>query len=232
VGGLVADGALVCGTRAASRRLLALDEVPITLGGAARYNVTNALCAAAAASALGLPDDAIARGLRDFRSDPRANPGRLNEFRLGGARAIVDFAHNPHGLSALLDLAQRLPRERLLVLLGQAGDRDDAAIVELARVTAAARPDRVVVKRMNAHLRGRGEGEVAGLIDGALRAHGLAAAAIEHAPSELAGARRALEWARAGDLLLLLSHAEREAVLELLGALADSGWAPGRPLPV
>lgn len=230
-GAWVADGQLVLGTAAEAQPLVALDDVPITLGGAARYNVTNALCAAATAWELGLDPEAIARGLRGFRSDPESNPGRLNDFEFGGVRALVDFAHNPHGFEAVFDLARNLAPERLLVLVGQAGDRDDTSIVDLARITAEARPDLVVVKQMAEHLRGRAAGEVVELIDGALREHGLAPEAIEHAPSELAAVRRALEWARPGDLLLLLSHAERAKVLALLSELRRRGWRPGDPLP-
>ena len=62
------------------------------------------------------------------------NPGRLNMFDLGGARVMVDFAHNPHGLEAILEMAVALPAERRLVLIGQAGDRTDTSIRELAEI--------------------------------------------------------------------------------------------------
>ena len=53
-----------------------------------------------------------------------------------------------------------LPAERRLVLLGQAGDRSDEAIRDLARTALALRPDRVVLKEMERYLRGRRPGEV------------------------------------------------------------------------
>lgn len=227
---LLEDGVLVHRTREGREELLDAADVPITLGGVARYNVTNALCAAAAALRLGLPVDAVRRGLADFESDPATNPGRLNQFELGGVRALVDFAHNPHGLQAILAVTAVLPHDRMAVILGQAGDRDDTSIVELARITAAARPDLVVVKRMTGLLRGRTEGEVVRMIDATLRAH-LPPVAIEHAPSELEAVRRALSWARDGDLLLLLCHIERGAVLELLTRLDREGWRAGDALP-
>ena len=39
---------------------------------------------------------------------------------------------------------------------------------------------------------------------------------IRHAPSELEAVKLALEWSEPGDLLLLLLHAQRDEVLELL----------------
>jgi len=54
-------------------------------------------------------------------------------MEIDGFRVLLDYAHNPHGLSALIDFASSLPATRRLLLLGQAGDRDDQAIRELAR---------------------------------------------------------------------------------------------------
>ena len=84
---------------------------------------------------------------------------------------------------------------------------------------------------MPQYLRGRAAGEVSSLIEGELRALGAPAAAVGRAPSELAAARQALEWARPGDLLLLLSHDSRDEVLALLERLGAGGWVPGTPLP-
>lgn len=204
-----------------------VSRIPITVGGKARHNVANALGAVAVAWGLGIPVEAIARGLREFQGTTRDNPGRLNRFDLGGVEVIVDFAHNPHGLKALVDMGGALPARRRLVLLGQAGDRDDNAIRELARVAWAIRPDHVIAKEMAAYTRGRPEGEIPGLIADELRHLGAPPASISLAPSELDGVRQALEWAEAGDLLLLTVHGQRGEVLALLDQLDRRGWRPG-----
>jgi len=206
------------------------EEIPATLGGAARHNVANALAACACAEALGLPNEAMVAGLRGFRSSPSDNPGRLNLFEFGGVKAVVDFAHNPHGLEALFDMAGAMPAERRLVVIGHAGDRDDEAIAEVARTAWAARPDRILVKEQSQHLRGREPGDVVRLLVDALREAGAPEEAYGVAGDELEAVRQALEWARPGDLLLLLILAEREAVLARLGALQLRGWKPGEPL--
>lgn len=229
-----------------SRPLLAVEEIPMTLGGAARHNVANALAAVAVAECLGLSDDAIVQGLRQFEANDADNPGRLNRFTFGGAEvggdegedsneaeqvtAIVDFAHNPHGLEALLDMADALPAKRRCVLVGQAGDRDDDAIRELPRLVWQRRPDLVILKTLTEHLRGREEGDVVALMADELRQLGAPDDAIATAPSELDAVRHALTWARPGDLLLLISHAQRPEVLELLRRLRGAGWRPGSGL--
>ncbi len=104
-----------------------------------------------------------------FGADPEDNAGRLMRYELGGLNLIVDFAHNPTALAGLVDFAQHLRGGgRLALLLGQAGNREDADIDRLAAVAAAARPDFLVVKELESYLRGRDSGEVPALLRRAL----------------------------------------------------------------
>ena len=196
-------------------------ELPIAAGGVARYNVANALAAAAAAEGLGVPVAAIRATLCRFGLDPSDNPGRANLYELGGVRALVDYAHNPHGIAALAGALDGVPTSRRLVVIGQAGDRDDAAIREMARAALALRPDRVIAKEMDAYLRGRARGEVPGIIADELRRAGLSDAAVATSPGEVAAVEEALDWARPGDMLILMLHQERNRVEELL---RRRGW--------
>jgi cyanophycin synthetase len=198
-----------------------VGELPIAAGGAARYNVANALAAAAAAEGLGVPADALRITLCRFGLDPSDNPGRANLYELDGVRVVVDYAHNPHGIAALAGALERVPSTRRLVVIGQAGDRDDGAIREMARAALALRPDRVVAKEMDAYRRGRAPGEVPGIIVDELRRAGLPETAITTASGELLAAEEALDWARPGDLLILMLHQERNRVEELL---RRRGW--------
>jgi UDP-N-acetylmuramyl tripeptide synthase len=220
------EGSLVLTGGGPREVLVPASEVPITAGGAARYNIANALAAAAAAEALGLPPDAVRAALRRFGLDPADNPGRANVYQRDGVRIVVDYAHNPHGIAALAAALDRVPSRRRLVMIGQAGDRDDEAIRDMARATLAFRPDRVMAKEMDAYLRGRAPGEVPGLIADELRRSGVPASAIDTPPGEVAGVLAALEWARPGDLLILALHQERRRVEELLRA---RGWEPASP---
>ncbi len=87
------------------------------------HNVMNALLAAEACHALGVPAEAIAEGL----SALPPVPGRFESFGGDGDPVvIVDFAHTPDALEHALSTARSLldPRGRLTVVFGCGGDRD------------------------------------------------------------------------------------------------------------
>jgi hypothetical protein len=104
------------------------------------------------------------------------------------------------------------------LLLGHAGNREDADFERLAAAAAEFSPDLVVVKEIEGYLRGRAPGEVPRLIRSALLRHGLPESALPMRSSELEAACCALDWSRPGDVVVLLVHslAARTAVVEML----------------
>ena len=220
------DGALVLARGKDRTAVIRVEEIPVTLGGAARHNVANALGALGLAAAAGLPVKAIAEGLRSLTS----NLGRAVFLELGGCGILVDYAHNPHGMSAIVDLASRLQGKRRLLVLGQAGDRDDEAIRNLARAAWALRPDRLIIKELPEMLRGRGLGEVPAVLRDEFLRLGAAPGSITITETELEGIRDALAWAQPGDLLVLLAHTQRDEVFALLDRLREGGWRAGEPV--
>jgi UDP-N-acetylmuramyl tripeptide synthase len=216
----VEEGRIVLARGGAVVPLTPVEDIPATFGGLARHNVANALAAALLAVALGVPDDAIVRGLRTFASGPEENPGRANLLSVGGVRVLVDFAHNPHGMEALVAFARALPASRRLVVIGQAGDRDDEAVRAMARAAWGLAPDVVVIKEMAAFLRGREPGEIPKILDDELRRQGASPSQIVHAASEVDAVERALAWAKDGDLLVLPTHSNRHEVTELIRSRA------------
>jgi cyanophycin synthetase len=226
-----ADGFLVLAEGTTRRRVLAVNDVPAAVNGAARHNVANALAALAAAAVMGVSAEPMARALSRFGRAVDDNVGRANLIELGGVRLLVDYAHNPHGMAALARMAGALPARRRLVLLGQAGDRSDQAIRALARTALALRPDRVVLKEMERYLRGRPVGEVSAIMADELARHGVPDAAVSRAATEVGAVRDALAWAREGDLLLLTVHQDRPLVLALIEGLRAARWRAGEPLP-
>ncbi|HEV2855280.1 MAG TPA: Mur ligase family protein [Thermoanaerobaculia bacterium] len=209
-------GALVLIRNGERVEVARVEEVPITFRGAARHNVANALAAISLAAALGLPVKAMAEGLRRVGGTPEDNPGRANLFERDGARILIDYAHNPHGVLALLNIARSLPAERRLMVIGQAGDRDDEAVRDLARAAWTFRPDHVIVKELPEMLRGRKPGEVPAILEDELLRLGAPPESVTRTDSELEAVREALGWARPGDLLVLLVHTQRDEVLRLL----------------
>jgi UDP-N-acetylmuramyl tripeptide synthase len=229
----VAAGRLLLSAGADEHDLGAVATLPLTAGGYAHFNIANLAAAALAASALGIRPATIAAVFTRFGADPMDNPGRLMRYELGGLQLVVDFAHNPAALANLLELAGRLRQGRLALLLGQAGNRTDTDLRNLATVAAASRPDIVVIKEITSHLRGRGVGEVPAVLRGALARAGLPVATIQEQPDEISAVRAVLSWARPGDVLALPVHtrAARAETLALLQRLSSSGWRAGKPLP-
>jgi cyanophycin synthetase len=207
------------GRRAES--IIALRDIPICFGGAATHNVANALAAAAVAESLKLPLAAIRDGLRGFALED--NPGRANLYGIDGVTVLLDFAHNPAGLEALLPIAASLPAQRRALVIGQAGDRSDADIHDFADAARGLRFDRIIIKRMEGHARGRPPGEAAALLREAFRAQGYPARAIVNAKTELGAAQAVLRWANPGDMVLFLSHEKRDATRDYLSRRAQEG---------
>jgi len=224
------DGWLTLAHNGETLPVLEVGAFPLGMNGAALFNIANALGAICVADALGLPVGAMRDGLTGFTGSPDENPGRGNFIDLGGVTAVVDFAHNPHGVTAFLGALATLPANRRAVLVGQAGDRSDADTAEMARVVWETGPDLVVIKELPHKLRGRKLGELPAVIEAELRRLGAADQAIAHAGDEIEATRLALQWAQPGDMLVLLIHEDRAPVMELLDRLRVSRWQPGKPL--
>jgi cyanophycin synthetase len=221
-------GASTCGVRSGRLRLIhggaeydlgLISAMPLSMGGIATYNVANMAGAALAAITLGIAATAIAAVLARFGSDFKDNPGRMMRFEVGGVRVLIDYAHNPDGLRGFLKVADHMRGTgRLAVLLGQAGNRKDEDVEELAQVAAEFQPDLVVLKEDEAHLRGRAPGEVPRIIRAELKRLGFPDSALPIGNSEVEGARYALDWARPGDVLALPMHSPsaRAALVAML----------------
>jgi cyanophycin synthetase len=226
-----APGTSACGPHQNRLRLIhqgqefdlgAIAELPLSMGGVAAYNIANMAAAALGAVAMGVEPGAIAAVLARFGANLNDNPGRLMRFNVRGITVLLDYAHNPDGLRGFLTVATHLRSAggRLAVLLGQAGNRQDEDIKELAGVAAQFRPDLVVVKEDEAHLRGRSAAEVPRILRAELLRLGLPEQSLPLKHNEIEAARYALEWARPGDVLALPIHSAeaRATVVELLQA--------------
>jgi UDP-N-acetylmuramyl tripeptide synthase len=222
-------GGSTCGThherlllhqRGETHDLGSIPAMPLSVGGAAAYNIANLAAAALAAGALGIGAASISRVFANFGGNAHDNPGRMMRFDVAGAHVLIDYAHNPDGLRGFLSVANRLRGKdgRLGVLLGHAGNRKDEDIQALAGAAAEFRPELIVVKENESQLRGRAPGEVPGIIHRELLRLGLPGASLTMRTTEFAAARCALEWARPGDVLALPLHGAtaRAAVVAML----------------
>lgn len=211
------DGDIVFFDGRGVERICAVNDIPMTLNGAALHNIRNALGAVGVASAMGYSQTQMAAGLSRFNSDERDNPGRLNQFELANsARVIVDFAHNAHSVAAVADTVGRMPARQKWALFGSAGDRSDDEIAAIARGVCALEPDHVVIAEVEAYLRGREPGEVSTIMKQACLERGLTENQIVFAQSPLAGVEFAVSRMQAYDLGLFLVLDQRAEVIDFL----------------
>ncbi len=104
------------------------------------FNVTNALLALAIGRTAGADPVLLARGIATAEV-----PGRMQRVNRGqGFLALVDYAHKPAAVAALLDAVRAQVPGRLLVVLGCGGDRDTTKRPMMG-AEAARRADLLVV---------------------------------------------------------------------------------------
>ena len=200
--------------------ICAVQSIPITLGGAARHNIANALAAAALTWTLGASTGDIQAGLTTMSQDE--NPGRCNVYTVGTRKVLVDFAHNPHAMQALFDMAQALPAKRRALCFGQAGDRPDELIREMTRAAFAIGLDQVFVSELAPYHRGRQHGEVFGLIRDELLLLGLDDSQVVHHELESETLDAAMRWAQEGDLVIMLALGGAAPIQAQLKALTPA----------
>ena len=207
-----------------------LLDMPVTLAGLSQENIANALAAASAGLAVGLPVAAVRDGLRSFSTDVADSPGRMNIWTVpgaggGSATVILDFAHNEAGAEALMRVAVGLRRRGALVhaSIGNAGDRTDEGIRELARI-AGRMADTVQLAAKPHYLRGRSQAEIDDLQREGLREVGVRP--IDETPDEPSGLRALLGRASDGDVVAMMVHQDREECVDILSA---AGAVPAGP---
>jgi UDP-N-acetylmuramoyl-L-alanyl-D-glutamate--2,6-diaminopimelate ligase len=108
----------------------------VTLNLSGRFNVANALAAAAAARQLGIDPGVVAEGL----SALRGVPGRFETVEAGQSfTAVVDYAHTPSALEQALTAARHAatPGGRVVVVFGCGGDRDRLKRPEMGRIATS-----------------------------------------------------------------------------------------------
>ncbi len=155
-----------------------------------RFNVENALGAAAAARALGIGEDAIRDGIEAVRGVP----GRFELVDEGQPfPVVVDYSHKPASLERVLEEARNLARGRVFCVFGCGGDRDREKRPVMGRI-AATLADVAIVTSDNP----RSEDPLA-IIEEVLAG----APDLEVEPDRRTAIARAIEAAREGDVVLI-----------------------------
>jgi cyanophycin synthetase len=223
----IRDGAIFYSTEKTSTgnrlesMIVAINDIPMTLNGAAQHNVQNALGATALAKSLGINSSVIGLALQRFSSNIDDNPGRGNQFQLKGASVIMDFAHNVHGMNAMALTTANIPATRKFLMLSYAGDRSDDDIINMTKSALQMKPDILVAAETVEYLRGRELGEISKLIAKVAIESGMSANNIYFSEGPYQGAQQIVNQLSADDLALLIVLSERNKVIELLTKKAN-----------
>lgn len=96
-------------------------EVPTAVNVPGEFNVSNALAAIASAALAGLDPALVADGIERVGGVP----GRLEQVAEGqDYSVVVDYAHKPDALEAVLTTLRPLTTGRVIAVVGAGGDRD------------------------------------------------------------------------------------------------------------
>ncbi|HQU84010.1 MAG TPA: cyanophycin synthetase [Pyrinomonadaceae bacterium] len=133
-------------------------NIPLTYGGRAEFMIQNVLAATLACFVHGVSLEDIRVGLATFNSGTAQTPGRLNFVEIGDATVLMDYAHNPAGLTGLRNFINKLSFKHKTVVLNGTGDRRDDDIREFGKI-AGDTFERIVIREGH-YLRGRSAEEV------------------------------------------------------------------------
>ncbi len=109
------------------------EQIPAGVRLPGRFNIANAALAIAMLHSAGISDDSAAVGVLSCRGVP----GRMEQIDAGQEfLALVDYAHTPDALAAVLTSIRRDVGGRLVVVMGSGGDRDPSKRMAMGEVTA------------------------------------------------------------------------------------------------
>ena len=190
-------------------------ELELRLAG--RFNVHNALAVVALGEALGLPPAAVRAGLASVAGVP----GRMERIAQGQPfSVIVDYAHSPASLQAVLDILAPVAREAgggLIAVFGSAGERDTAKRAVMGRI--AGERCRLVVATDEDPRGEDGAAIVAEIVAGAVGAGRTEGVDVLGIPDRRTAIAAALERARPGDVVLLAGKGHEPTILYASGAI-------------
>jgi UDP-N-acetylmuramoyl-L-alanyl-D-glutamate--2,6-diaminopimelate ligase len=97
------------------------------------FNVAKAVCAIALAGEAGFDPESVAEGI----AGSTGVPGRMERIDAGQEfLAVVDYAHKPDALDAVLRALRPQTEGRLIVVVGAGGDRDTGKRPVMGRIAA------------------------------------------------------------------------------------------------
>lgn len=192
-----------------AKAIMRVGDIPATLNGVAAHNLQNAVIAAAACYCMKVPIAYIRQGLGSFNF----NPGRLYIQSIKDFRVCVDYGHNPAGYQAVINTVRCLNAKRLVGVIAAPGDRRDDVILNIGRI-AGKGFDYLYIKE-DVDLRGRQQGETAGLLQQGVLESGFLPDNLEMIFPEGEAVKNAVMQAKPGDLIVVF-YEQYDLVLQAI----------------
>jgi len=190
-------------------RIERVTQIPLTVGGKARFMIKNALAAVLAGYLSGFNSEDLSLALQTFIPSAAQTPGRLNIFEFRNFKVMIDFAHNPNGYLAIEEFLSNIDSPHKIGVIAGVGDRRDEDIRECGKI-AGRMFDHIII-RQEKHLRGRTEEEIIGLIlDGVHESN--KDITYEIIPKEIEAIKHAINIAKDGTFITALSDVVTNAI--------------------
>lgn len=208
------DGNIVIRSPEPTIHVCSVLDAPITMSGAATFNIANVLAGVAALHGLGLSVDMIRNGISSFHPSASQNPGRMNLIDFVTFKVIVDYGHNTPAVKAMGRVLPHLTKGQKIVVAHGTGTRVDTQIKAFGAALSDVY-DHIILA--DADPRGRGPGETSALVRSGALDNGFATGALEIVDDPDQALARAFEIVQPGDLIVVQVN-EVEPVLQAVMA--------------
>jgi UDP-N-acetylmuramoyl-L-alanyl-D-glutamate--2,6-diaminopimelate ligase len=215
-------------------------DLPIETEMIGNYNVANILAAVSAAVfGLRIDPEAAKTGIQMLTRIP----GRMERISMGqDFLAIVDFAHTPFALEAVLKTARELTGKRVIAVFGSAGLRDQQKRRMMAEISAQL-ADLTILTAEDPRTESL-DGILEEMAAGAISKGGVEGETFFRIPDRAAAIRFAIRQAHPGDLVYALGKGHEQSMCfgeieydwddrtAMRALLAEHLGIEGPPLPV
>lgn len=204
------DGNIVILSPKPTVHVLTVIEAPITMSGAATFNIANVLAAVAALHGLGMAANMIRNGISTFHPSPSQNPGRMNLIDFVTFKVMVDYGHNIPAVEAMGRALPHITKGRKIVVAHGTGSRLDGHIKAFGAALCHVY-DHIIITDPDP--RSRKPGETSELVRAGALESGFTAERIEVVHDQFEALARAFAIVQPGDLIVVQVN-EVEPVLQ------------------
>lgn len=190
-------------------RIERVTQIPLTIGGKAKFMIANTLAATLAGYLAGFSSEDLSLALQTFIPGAAQTPGRMNIFNFRNFKVMIDFAHNPEGYLGIEDFLSNIESPHKVGIIAGVGDRRDEDIKECGRI-AGRMFDHIII-RQEKHLRGRTEEELIDLILEGIQESNRDIT-YEIIPKEIEAIKHAINIAKDGTFITALSDVVTNAI--------------------